>query len=180
MLTYSVDLPSNKRVTKRSILSIASMIFDPLGLLAPCTIIAKILIQNLWLEKLTWDESLPSSLHCKWTQYYNQLKSLNNFKIPRQAVASNKVEVQIHGFADASKNAYGACVYIRTVDKETKIHSNLLCAKTKVAPLKTQTIPRLELCAALMLAKLISTVEDALDTNIDSVTYWSDSTIVLG
>lgn len=95
-------------------------------------------------------------------------------------MAPNTVEIQIHGFADASKSAYGACVYIRAVDNETKIHINLLCAKTKIAPLKTQTIPRLELCAALMLARLISTVECALDTNINSVTYWSDSTIVLG
>lgn len=94
-LTYSVNLPSNSQITKRNILSIASMIFDPLGLLSPCTIIAKILIQALWLEKLSWDESLPSSLHSRWTQYYNQLKSLNNFVIPRQAMAPNAVKVQI-------------------------------------------------------------------------------------
>jgi len=179
ILTYSVDLPINNQVTKRNILSVTSMIFDPLGLLSPCTIIAKILIQKLWLEKLSWDESLPASLHFQWTQYYNQLKLLNNFRIPRQAMAPNAAEVQIHGFADASKNAYGACVYVRVVDVESKIHTNLLCAKTKVAPLKTQIIPRLELCAALELAKLISIVECALETRIDSVTYWSDSTIVL-
>ncbi|XP_011858450.1 PREDICTED: uncharacterized protein LOC105556004 [Vollenhovia emeryi] len=179
ILTYSVDLPRNNQVTKRSILSVTSMIFDPLGLPSPCTITAKILIQKLWLEKLSWDESLPSSLHFQWTQYYNQLKLLNNFRIPRQAMAPNAAKVQIHGFADASKNAYGACVYVLVVDVESKIHTNLLCAKTKVAPLKTQTIPRLELCAALVLAKLISTVEGALEARIDSVTYWSDSTIVL-
>ncbi|XP_011884091.1 PREDICTED: uncharacterized protein LOC105571233 [Vollenhovia emeryi] len=163
ILTYSVDLPRNNQVTKRSILSVTSMIFDPLGLLSPCTIMAKILIQKLWLEKLSWDESLPSSLHFQWTQYYNQLKLLNNFRIPRQAMAPNAAKVQIHGFADASKNAYGACVYVLVVDVESKIHTNLLCAKTKIAPLKTQTIPRLELCAALVLAKLISTVEGALE-----------------
>lgn len=142
ILTYRVNLPNNNQVTKRSILSIVSMIFDPLGLLAPCTIIAKILIQSLWLEKLSWDESLPSGLHSKWIQYYNQLKSLNEFVIPRQATAPNRVKIQIHGFADASKDAYGACVYIRILDNKEKIHLNLLCAKTKVAPLKTQTISR--------------------------------------
>lgn len=158
-----------------------SMIFDPLGLLAPCTITAKILIQNLWLEKLSSDESLPASLQFQWIQYYDQLKLLNNFEIPRQAMAPNATEVQIHGFADASKNAYMACVYVRVVVFKSRVHINLLCAKAKVAPLKTQTIPRLELCATLMLAKLILTVESALEeTDIDSITYWSDSTIVLG
>ncbi|XP_018405946.1 PREDICTED: uncharacterized protein LOC108782223 [Cyphomyrmex costatus] len=138
------------------------------------------MLQKLWLERLSWDESLPSELHCRWRQYSEQLSVLNNLQIPRSAFLSKRISAQIHGFSDASKDAYGACVYIRSIGSEGNVQVSLLCAKTRVAPLKTQTIPRLELCAAYLLSKLVNAVVSALGMSLEVTTLWCDSTIVLG
>lgn len=88
----------------------------------------------------------------------------------------------MHGFSDAAQNAYGACVYVRSIEDQSKIQVRLLCSKIRVAPLKSQTISRLELCAALTLARLMTKINDvvnSLNVAINRIIYWSDSTIVL-
>ncbi|XP_033228509.1 uncharacterized protein LOC117180229 [Belonocnema kinseyi] len=178
-LTYSVTVSDNNKITKRQILSDISLIFDPLGLLGPCIILAQIQLQKLWLEKLSWDESLLAEVHSQWTEYRNQLPTLNSIKVPRHIICSSAVNIQLHGFSDVALNAYGACVYLRSEDKEGNVCIQLICSKSRVAPLKTQTIARLELCGALELAKLVSKVKTALDLSVDDIYYWSVSTIVL-
>lgn len=179
MLVYAIkELPPPK-VSKRQILSEVTQIFDPLGLLSPCFISAKILLQKLWVLKLSWDETLPADLHTNWILFRKQLKDLNQIKIPRHVICNGYSELELHGFADASQNAYGACVYVRSIAQQQKTKVQLLCSKTRVAPLKLQTIPRLELCAALTLARLMKKVVNSLNTSIDKIVYWSDSTIVL-
>lgn len=113
--------------------------------MSPCIITAKILLQKLWLRKLTWDESLPHDLHSKWSNFREQLKDLEWIEIPRHMVCKTFKEIQLHGFADASQNTYGACIYIRSIDTQGNIKVHLLCAKTRVTPLKIKTIARLEL-----------------------------------
>lgn len=84
ILKYSIQhLDNNLTVTKRSILSITSQIFDPLGLLSPVVIKAKILLQILWQSAISWDESLPSDLHTLWLHFINDLHELNLLRIPR-------------------------------------------------------------------------------------------------
>lgn len=100
-------------------------------------------------------------------------------KILIRRICNNAVHVQLHGFADASKKAYGACVYLRSVDKQGIVSIHLLCSKSKVASLKTLTIPRLELCVALLLARLVNVVLTFLRLTIHEIYLWSDSTIVL-
>lgn len=177
-LRYIIRELNNKKVTKRQILSEIGQIFDPLGLLGPCIILAKILLQQLWLEKLSWDESLPYPLHCQWQDYRNQLAALNNLRIPRLAIP-NTANIEMHGFSDASKVAYGGCVYTKAQDDEGRISVKLLASKSRVAPLKTQTIPRLELCSAVLLVKLCQKLKVALRIEKIKVVYWIDSTIVL-
>ena len=87
--------------------------------------------------------------------------------------------MKLHGFCDASEKAYGACVYLRTISSDGSIQSHLLTTKSKVAPLKTQAILRLELSGALRLATLIASVQKALTIKISRIVYWTDSTIVL-
>ena len=173
-----MNISQNSRVIKRQIFAETSQIFDPLALLSPCIIIAKILLQKLWLEKLAWDESLPYDLHNQWSNYKKQLPALNDLNISRHGIGSNAINIELHGFPDASQEAY-LCVYVRSQDKLDNVTIRLFCSKSKVDPLKTQTIPRIELCGAVLLVKLLRKVELALDIPVHHVNYWTDSSIVL-
>ncbi|XP_071874181.1 uncharacterized protein [Bombus fervidus] len=179
-ILYSVESKiSISHITKRSISSVIAKIYDPLGLLAPVIVRAKILLQRVWALKVDWDESLPSDLHSEWKRYYSQLSLLNNIRFPRKAIIKASVNIELHGFCDASEKAYGACVYVRTTNGDGIIQTTLLTARSKVAPLKTQTIPRLELSGALLLTSLMSVVKHSLTTRISRIVYWTDSSIVL-
>ncbi|XP_076394339.1 uncharacterized protein LOC143265527 [Megachile rotundata] len=152
VLMYSIkSLPNNKCVTKRNILSEIAQLFDPLGLLGPVIVIAKLIMQELWKANLDWDESIPKALHTKWINFKHSLPILTQFKLPRQIILSNFTDIQLHGFCDASESAYGACVYIRSTDKINNCYVQLLCAKSRIAPIKTTTIPRLELYSTIVL-----------------------------
>lgn len=131
-LMYSTKNSSQAKVTKRKILSEITQIFDLLGLLSPCIVIAKNLLQTLWQHKLTWDESLPHDLYFKWLSFQRQLENLKQIRIPRHVMCNNYKELQLHGFADASQNAYDACIYVRSVNAQENVIVHLLCSKTRV------------------------------------------------
>jgi hypothetical protein len=171
-ILYSVETNNNiSRVTKRSISSVIAKIYDPLGLLAPVIVRAKILLQRVWALKVDWDESLPSDLHSEWTKYYAQLPLLNNIRFPRKTIVKSPINIELHGFCDASEKAYGACVYLRTTNADGHIHNLLLTTQSKVAPLKTLTIPRLELSGALLLASLVSTIKKSVTVKVSRIVY---------
>lgn len=171
--------PLGGRITKRSILSTASSLFDPLGLLAPVVVAAKILLQELWLLKVNWDESVPQNVQSAWLTYVNSLSDLVSLKIPRYCLSTNITTFQIHGFCDASIRAYGCGIYTRIVDHSGVIRVCLFTAKSRVAPTKRQSLPKLELCGALLLARLFTQIKPIF-TNYDFDTYlWTDSQIVL-
>nr|CAI5854253.1 unnamed protein product [Callosobruchus analis] len=100
-----VDKPS----TKRSVL-----VFDPLGILAPIVVKAKIILQNIWKLYLGWDESLPLSLHTEWQNIYNSLAHINDVRVNRNVLCDISKRIKLHRFADASEKAFGACTYIRS------------------------------------------------------------------
>jgi hypothetical protein len=89
------------------------------------------------------------------------------------------VTTEVHGFADASEKAYGGGIYIRTIQPDGEISVNILCAKSRVASLKVTQLPRLELCAALLVSQLYKVVIKALKIDIKSTFFWTDSTISL-
>ncbi|XP_018365780.1 PREDICTED: uncharacterized protein LOC108762994 [Trachymyrmex cornetzi] len=132
-------------------------------------------MQELWQSGVHWDESIPQHIHSRWVKFRAQLYDLNRIQMPRGVrPESNSRFVQIHGFCDASQNAYSACVYIRTKVAPGEHHSDLLCSKSRVAPLKATTLPRLELSAVLLLARLISKVHDSLGVPyLPKVLKWS-------
>lgn len=164
---------------KSTILSISACVFDPLGLLDPISVTTKMLLQEIWQLKLDWDESIPMSLTTSWSNFTKNLQDIHTIEVPRYTYASGSSRVQIHGFADASSHAYGCCLHVRALYKG-KIQCQLLAAKAEVAPLKTKTIPRLELCAATMLAQFWSSIKHVLDhCRIKSVDFWTDSEITL-
>lgn len=177
---FSKEFSRQKHITKRTILSCIGQIFDPLGLLGPIIITAKIIIQQLWQCKLSWDESIPLDLHTRFVHLRDQLHIIDRLDIPRHVIAKNPIKIELHGFADASERAYGACLYIRSLDQLGSYHVSLLCAKSRVAPLKNVSLPRLELCGALLLANLAHKVKKSIKIDFDAVVYWCDSTISLG
>ncbi|KAJ8970570.1 hypothetical protein NQ317_000781 [Molorchus minor] len=136
-------------------------------------------MQQLWLNSIGWDEILPSNLQTQWTSYSETLNYLNSIRIHRQIICNCPRVLEIHAFSDSSQKAYGTCVYLRSIDAKNNINVQLVCSKTKVAPLKTMTIPKLELCAALMMVILVKKIRCILDMPITDILYRTDSKIVI-
>lgn len=168
------------RCTKRTILSDIARIFDPLGLLSPVVFFAKYLMQLLWLSGVDWDDDAPTTITQEWLKFKAQLSSLSSLAIPRRMIESY-VEIQFHGYCDASERGFCAVIFCRVVLDNQQIVVRLCCAKSKVAPLRKLSIPRLELLAAVLLADLKCSVSFALKDlyQIDKMIAWSDSTVAL-
>lgn len=181
ILKYEISIkPNNELVTKRSVLSTIASIYDPLGLLGPVISSYKIFMQQLWYHNLNWDDRLPSALHETWLEMYKQLPLLKDISIPRLVKGVGQLtDMQIHGFADASEKCYGACLYLRCTDSGGNVSVKLLCAKSRVSPVKQVTLPRLELCATLLLARLVNKIVPILRLDVKKVYLWTDSTVVL-
>ncbi|XP_040151923.1 uncharacterized protein LOC120893847 [Anopheles arabiensis] len=135
-LRFRIEIPpTTPSMTKRLILSYIAKIFDPLGLLGPTIIIAKMFMQQLWALKIhgkayDWDSELPSHLQHEWSKFHSTLSSLRNLTVPRYISQCTATSLQIHIFADASQLAYGACCYIRAKSMEG-FTVQLLTAKSK-------------------------------------------------
>ncbi|CAH1977156.1 unnamed protein product [Acanthoscelides obtectus] len=181
VIQYKIDFEilSNHRMTKRGVLSTICQIFDPLGLVGCVTIVAKLLIQQMWIRKLEWDDDLPSDLQDSWIRFREDLKTITKLSIPRRAVLSEYIRIEIHGFSDASEKAYAACIYVRCSFSTREPVSNLICAKSRVAPVKQVSLPRLELCGAVLLANLLDKAIKILEIDFDQCYLWSDSMITL-
>jgi len=168
------------RPTKRVILSEIASIFDPLGLISPVIIRFKILMQKLWQVRLDWDATLPVEIEGEWRKCRADLIHLNSLKITRSLIGNGDIaDIQLHGFADASLAAYGACLYLRVKHNNGEVTTNLICSKSRVAPLKTVSLPRLELLAAVLLVRLAAKYASNLGMQIEHKYFWSDSTVVL-
>ncbi|XP_045535734.1 uncharacterized protein LOC123721318 [Papilio machaon] len=178
---YTVNLPpqTTAPVTKRAVISNIARLFDPLGWLAPSVVIAKIFIQKLWLAGIEWDEELNPELKQEWNTYRQELSHLTQIAIPRWLGTNSNDDRELHGFCDASKAAYSAVVYLRMTDVTGKVNIALLVAKTRVAPIKQISIPRLELCGAVLLSKLLMETAEVLQISTNKIFAWTDSTVVL-
>lgn len=150
--------------TKRQVLGEIAAIYDPSGFIAPVTVIAKTMMQDLWRKsEYGWDDTLPTAFLNRWKEFYAALQHLSRFRIPRWIGTNSLVRSALHGFADTSAKAFGCVVYVRTVKEDGKITVTLLLAKSKVAPIKAVTIPRLELQAAVMLSKLMKHIKQVCE-----------------
>ncbi|XP_063362892.1 uncharacterized protein LOC134651721 [Cydia amplana] len=124
-LYFPIGKLVSKGNTKRDMLSVIAQIFDPLGLLSPFVITMKMLLQRLWLQKITWEEELSPEITKQWLELLEGLPALNDVRVPRHVICNSHVAFDLHIFSDASERAYGACVYVRSVDKEGKKHDIL-------------------------------------------------------
>ena len=173
--------------TKRSILQQIGTIFDPMGLLTPLTLRAKIIFQQLWLQKINWDQQIPNDLNVQWQQWKNEINPLTNLEKSRCILKDKELkQATVVAFGDASEAAYGSAVYVKSTYIDGTIECNLVMAKSRVAPLemvqettkKLLTIVRLELIAALCTARAAHYVAEALRIPIEAC--FTDSLINLG
>ena len=181
--TFGFKVTSCKPIdTRRKILSFVSSIYDPIGFIAPVVLPAKQFLQMLCKEKFGWDEPIPRELSINWQRWLGQLHEIENVHVSRCLKPKELDElssIQLHHFSDASSEGYGVASYLRLVDVTGKIHCALLVGKSRVAPLKTITIPRLELTAATLATQLHLFIKQELDLPIHETTFWTDSTIVI-
>ncbi|GFW11417.1 integrase catalytic domain-containing protein [Trichonephila clavipes] len=152
---FRIEQQRSTSFTKRMVLSTIARIFDPLGLLGPIIIWAKIFMQRLWLLELGWSDELP-------------------FKEEKEAES-----IELHAFSDASEKAYGSSIYLKSISALGEVKVCLVTSKSRVSPLKQISIRRLELRGAVLVAKLMKKVKEALNLQITAVHFWSDSTIVI-
>ncbi|XP_023159054.1 uncharacterized protein LOC101454434 [Ceratitis capitata] len=171
------DLPN--KLTKRIFLSDSSKIFDPLGLIAPCTIRSKIWLQMIWRSNVDWDELVPPKVAADWLTYRRELQLLSKLKMSRWLGMCSSADEEFHVFTDASEAAYAAAIYCRTKTDKDEVKVVLIAAKTRVAPLKTTSLPRLELCAAHLGARLVRQIQTSFGHKLENLYAWTDSMITL-
>ena len=177
------SLPDGICITKRIVSSYLSRLFDPLGIAAPYVMGIKCLFQDLWRAGLQWDDELPSEFRVQFLRWVDGLQVLQQWSIPRSYTGtgwSNIRGLALHAFGDASPRGYGACVYLVAEKEDGSVVPSLVIAKAKLAPLRTVTLPRLELLACLLSARLLTFVHDALRLEKSLRYYcWSDSMVAL-
>ncbi|GFV61488.1 DUF5641 domain-containing protein [Trichonephila clavipes] len=130
--------------TKREVLSIIARLFDLIGFLWPILTKGKLMLEKLWVLKLEWDEPLSNPIAKEWNDFVSTLPVIQNIHVPRLVIGRGRII--IHGFVDASTAAYGTVLYAQSISEED-VSTRLFCSKSRVAPVKPITIPRLELCA---------------------------------
>lgn len=178
-LMIKVNLrPQPKNMTKRQLASECARIFDPLKLLSPATVLAKQFLKALWELRIGWDERIPEDLQKKWEEYYKDLESLAQLRIPRWIGITADARTQLHIFADASNVAYGAAAYLAVQGNEG-IRCNLIMATSKLSPKSMTSIPRLELAAAVLGVQLYNQVKETIVCREADAFFWTDSEIVL-
>ncbi|XP_030609039.1 uncharacterized protein LOC115796760 [Archocentrus centrarchus] len=171
-------------VTMRNIYRVLASQYDPLGFLLPYTTRAKVLVQQLWDRRRDWDDpSLPAELLTAWRTWECELEHLPHIQLPRCYTPAEMDHAatrrDIHIFCDASEKAYGAVAYLRSEDPKGRICIAFLLARSRVAPRKQLSMPRLELCAAVTGAQLAKLLRNELTLEIRHCVLWSDSTTVL-
>jgi hypothetical protein len=185
VFTFRVEPPdANKTPTKRNVLTAIVAVYDPLQFLSPFLVRAKILMQEIWraiegdfscrrFEGLDWYDNLPSDLATKWKNWSTELSQLSHVAIPRCLRLANPNKMELHLFSDASKDAYASVAYLMCQYEDDSPISRLVASKSRVAPTKAMTIPRLELMGAILSGRLGQSLLKVL--SVDRVTFWTDS-----
>ena len=165
--------------TKRTVLKVSARLYDLLGIVSPVTVLMKMLLQEIRARNLDWDSPLPCDLEKKWRRWLQSLCQAKYVMISQCLYPGVQEEVQsccLHEFRDASKRAYCAVVYL-VICTSIGSYVRLITSKTRVAPNKNYTIPRLELLSGLILARLVSAVKEALGQQLvmEGIYLWLDS-----
>ncbi|GFX91594.1 integrase catalytic domain-containing protein [Trichonephila clavipes] len=175
---FKVSVSAKHIYTKCEVLSVIVKLYDPLGFLGPVIAKAKVFLLQLWQCKLDWDDVLLIQLPTSG-ENVTTLKCIEEVKINRFIMADNNVRIVLQGFADAFEAAYGAVVYLQCFLPNGAAKVSILASKSRVAPIRVISIPRLELCDCVLLAQLVKKIRSTLRLNISDIVLHTDSTIVL-
>ena len=181
VLTFiSKPIEEGFKPTKRNFLKKMATLFDPLGLLSPFVIRAKMFMQEMWIAGTDWDDQLSDDWIRKVNSWFSELNQLQNIRIPRSLQQKKEaVKINLHTFVDASQGAYGAAVYVRIEYQDKTVSLSLIAAKTKVATLQSVSIPRLKMMGASLGTRLTQSIASVLVIPIQHAVFWCDSTNVL-
>ena len=174
---------ANKKVTQRVVLSVVSAVYDPLGLVAPFTVQARLLLNDIWrLSGQQWDDDLPNEIVTKFNEWSKELPTLSELQIPRSYFEERVETLELHIFGHSSQDFFSAIAFLRGKRATTTGYATELAfvfAKARAAPMKALTIPKLEIQASLLAARLRKEIENALTVRVDNTFLWTDSTTVL-
>ncbi|XP_078355671.1 uncharacterized protein LOC144640376 [Oculina patagonica] len=175
VFTFQVEQPlvDSKKPTKRNVLSAIASLFDPLQFLAPFTVRAKILMQEIWMAGIDWDDVLPENLKAKWEKWVTELPQLSNVAVPRCLRQANPENIELHLFSDASNDAFASVAYLVCRYLDNNPSSCLIASKCRVSPVKAMTIPRLELMGAVLSSRLAENIQKVI--KVDRTIFWIDS-----
>ena len=177
-LSFQVQRMEQPR-TKRGVLSMLSSVYDPLGLASPFVLRARRIIQNLCCTKIGWDDPIDEMEREQWDQWVSGLLDMDKICMSRCLQPFPSAHKELHHFVDASEVAYGVVLYLRVVTTDGRVNCTLIMAKSRLAPIKKLTVPRLELQAATLAARQNTLLPKELDLDLGPSTFWTDSTIVL-
>ncbi|XP_068714422.1 uncharacterized protein [Montipora foliosa] len=177
MFTFKLKPLHDVVYTKRGFLKKLAMLFDPLQMLAPFTIRARMAMQETWLLGLGWDDVFSSDLKRTCQEWFSQLPELSGVRVSRCYRAAEKIvaDTCIHTMVDASLLAYAAVSYVRHKYEDGEVTVRFIAAKAKVAPTKAISVPRLELMAVVLGLRLARKVPELLETPFENCTLWTDS-----
>ncbi|XP_027897195.1 uncharacterized protein LOC114159423 [Xiphophorus couchianus] len=172
-----------KPFTRRGVLSVVNSVYDPLGFVAPVTIQGKYILRELTQQRVDWDSRLPDMMEEQWMIWRDSLQDLSSLKIPRpytEVSLSTAKTRELCVFLDASTKAIAAVAYLKVVNEAGNIQTGFVMGKAKLAPRPEHTVPRLELCAAVLAVELADFISSELDVYVDATTFYTDSKVVLG
>lgn len=181
-IQFKVDI-EEKPFTRRGVLSVVNGVYDPLGFIAPVTIQGKHILRELTQEKGDWDSPLPEEMLDQWASWRDSLKDLKDLHILRPYTKASPSEAkrrELNVFSDASTKAIAAVAYLTVTEENGNSHTGFIMGKAKLSPRPEHSVPRLELCAAVLAVELADLIVSEIDLHIDATTFYTDSKVVLG
>ena len=172
-----------KPYSRRGVLSTVNSIYDPLGLVAPAVVTGKLFLRDILKESSDWDTTLPEEKRDEWETWRDSLVQLEKLSIPRSyfGVALSEISrCELHIYSNASEKAIAAVAYSVGFKDGSVESKRLVLGKAKVAPKSGHTIPRLELCAAVLAVEVFKTIREHLKLTFEEVFFFTDSKVVLG
>ncbi|XP_067273612.1 uncharacterized protein [Pseudorasbora parva] len=181
---FNFHVQKDKRpYTRRGLLSVINSLYDPLGFVAPITVQGKVLLRELTENATDWDAPLPVHKQEVWEEWRDSLQELQHVPVPRSygptSVSGAKFK-ELCVFSDASEKVIAAVAYLKTVDSDGNCHMGFITGKARLAPQPEHTIPRLELCAAVLAVNMMETITAEMAVKFNEITFYTDSRVVLG